>query len=313
MSKVFISVVVPAYNEEKNLPLLFDKLKRTLEDLGRSFEIIFVNDASEDSTEQVLTEIQQANEGVILINLSKRSGKAVALERGFELVRGDCVVIIDADLQHDPADIPKLIQKINEGYDVVSGKRMNRDDPRGKLVTSRLFNMLMRLITGLNIDDYFSGLKCFRLNVIRFLALYGDLYRFAAVFAFKEGFKVAEIPVTHYSRAHGKSTYSKVARFRLAVRDLIAVMFSITLSRKRVYVLGVLGLLFLSAGLTLVFVTCYQHGFKDPFQYFYGFLGLCLLFLGAQALIIKRVADDFYVKHYDEFKHRQRNVRSVLK
>ena len=313
MSAPVISVVVPVYNEEKNIPELFKRIVKALSDFGRSFEIIFVNDGSVDSTEEILTHIYDQNHHVAVVNLFRKSGKAIALERGFELVRGQYIVIIDADLQHDPEDIPRLIVKLEEGFDVVSGKRMNRNDAPGKVLTSRLFNIFMRMLTGLQIDDYFSGLKVFRFSVIRFLSLYGDLYRFASVFAFKKGCKVAEIPCAHHARAHGNSSYNSIGRVKLAFKDLMTVMFSVTLSRGRVYVLGIFGLLCLSAALTCITIAVYRYGCElFLFHKFYGFLSLCFFFLGGQALILKTVADNFFKKHYDEFCHRQQNVQSVL-
>jgi len=313
MNDTVISVVVPIYNEENNIRPLFERIQKALIDLGKTFEIILVNDASTDGSGPLLEELQRSHRGVVVIHLFKRSGKAVALERGFDVIKGEYVVTIDADLQHDPEDIPQLIQKMEEGYDVVSGKRMDRHDSVGKIVTSRIFNILMRLVTGLRFDDYFSGLKCFRVNVIRFLALYGDLYRFAAVFAYKEGFRVIEIPTAHHKRASGKSKYSPLMRFNRAVQDLITVMFSITFSRKRVYYLGVLGLFLISVGLVLIMVAFYVWGIRAvAFEYVYGTYGIILIFLGLQAILIKSVADRFYERHFEEFQHRKRNVKSIL-
>jgi len=153
-----ISVVVPAFNEEKNIKPLFQRLNKCLCEFGKVFEIIFVNDGSRDGSEIELRDIHREHDNVVVINLVMNAGKAAALEQAFRVVRGEYVVIIDADLQHEPEDIPKLVRKVQEGFDVASGKRIHRMDPKGKMITSRLFNILMRWMTGLKFEDYFSGL-----------------------------------------------------------------------------------------------------------------------------------------------------------
>jgi len=309
-----ISVVIPAYNEELNMEPLFQRLDRVLSDLGRGYEVIIVNDASTDGTEAVLEKIYQQHDCVAVVTHFLCQGKAAALEHGFELVRGRYIVIMDADLQQEPEDIPRLIAALDQGYDVVSGKRVNRDDAVLKRLSSRIFNMVMRRMTGLKIDDYFSGLKAFRTNVIRFLSLYGDLYRFAAVFAFKNGFKVAEIDCAHHPRHRGTSKYNSLGRLRLALRDLATVMFSVTLNRRRVYRLGVAGIVLMSAGLMVVFVLLFRVGFDLRFLGRpMGIAGLLCLFFGAQLHLLTSLADRFFSMHQEELQYRRRNIRRVLK
>lgn len=309
-----ISIVIPAYNEELNIAPLFQRIERVLSESGRRYEVIIVNDASTDGTRDVLDKIYQQHKCVAVVTHFFCQGKAAALEHGFELVRGRYIVIIDADLQQEPEDIPRLIAALDQGYDVVSGKRVNRDDAVLKRLSSRIFNMVMRRMTGLKIDDYFSGLKAFRTNVIRFLSLYGDLYRFAAVFAFKNGFKVAEIDCAHHPRHQGTSKYSSLGRLRLALRDLATVLFSVTLNRRRVYLLGVAGIVLLSAGVTLLFAAwlaavCDPRLLGGPAA----IIGSGCLFLGAQLRLLTSLADRFFSMHQEELQYRRRNIRQILK
>lgn len=314
MTEYDISVVIPAHNEEGNLMPLFQRLNKALSDFGRSFQIIFVNDGSTDGSEKILEEIQRNNSNITVINLFKKMGKAIALEQGFELVKGKYVVVIDSDLQHDPEDIPQLVKKMDEGFDVVSGKRVNRQDEKQTILTSRLFNWLMRRITGLKFEDYFSGLKCFRMNVIQYLALYGDLYRFAAAFAHRNGFKVTEIPVTHRPRFRGVSKYNLLGRFQRAVDDLIVVFFSVTFSRERAYYLGMTGLLLLSVGIAFVFVAFLVCGIEESaFRHPYTATGAVMIFIGLQLAIFKRIADNFFTRHQEERLHRKRNIKNILR
>jgi glycosyltransferase involved in cell wall biosynthesis len=312
MEECLISVVIPLYNEEKNLKVFFKRLHKTLSGLGENFEIIFVNDGSTDASEKILEEIRRDNQTVTVINLFRRMGKAAALERGFEIIRGKYVVTIDSDLEMDPEDIPDIIKKIEEGYDVVSGARTNRFDSKGKIITSRLFNMLLRYITGLTFNDYFSGLKCFRVSTINYLSLYGDLYRLAAAFAFRNGFKVIEIPVSHQQRKHGTSKYTVATRLQRAVLDLIVVLFTIIFNRKRVYYLGIGGIFSISIGVILLAVSIFVLGFGEiTFEHPCGYIGIVILFLGIQILLFKTMANNFFIRHQEERAYRRRNVKSV--
>lgn len=314
MKERVISVLIPLYNEAENLKPLFQRINKSLSEFGRDFEVIFVNDASSDDSEKLLGEIQRVHDNVTVINFFRRMGKAVALEQGFEIANGRYVVIIDGDLQYDPEDIPKLIKKMDEGFDVVSGKRINRQDPNGKIITSRLFNILMRWLTELKFEDYFSGLKCFRLSVINYLALYGDLYRFASVFAFRNGFKVTEIAVKHHHRAHGTSKYTSWMRFKRGISDLIVVAFSITFDRKRSYRLGMAGLLLVSMGFTLLILSILAiKPLEIPFGDLLWRTGLIILLIGVQFRLIKNAADEFFIRHQDRNAQRVRNVRNILR
>ena len=174
-TKIEISIVVPLFNEEQNLSAFLEELNAAMISFGRNFEIIFVNDGSTDNSEEVLLGLIKENSHVKVISLRKNTGKAIALEHGFKLVNGNKTLIIDCDLQYDPKDIQILADKIDEGYDVVSGRRVNRADSRDIVITSLVFRWVVKRLSGLNFFDYFSGLKCFRTSVISKLDLKGDL------------------------------------------------------------------------------------------------------------------------------------------
>ncbi|MDP7353512.1 MAG: glycosyltransferase family 2 protein [Desulfobacterales bacterium] len=314
MMQVEISVIVPLHNEESNLVPLFDRLNQTLLGTGSSFEIIFINDSSSDNSEFILKKIYEENaDNVIIINLFMRVGKTGAQERGFEIARGEYIVTIDSDLENSPEDIPKLLTKMDEGFDVVSGLRISRVDSKGKLITSRMFNLIMRWITGLAFNDYFSGLKCFRADVIHFLAIYGDLYRFTASLAYRAGFKVVEIPVEHHHREGGESKYSFLSRVRRAIDDLLVVFFAITFNRKRIYRLGITSILLSGIGVVLLFASIVPSVFGDG-ELNYGLIRISsiIIFISIQIYLLKNLSDNFLRWHKEEYLHRKQNIKKIL-
>jgi len=313
LNKSAISIIIPLHNEAESLNELFNRIKSTCEKLSEDYQVIFVNDGSTDESEQILNELYQANDKIVVIHLFKCMGKAVALERGFDFVKGGYVIIMDGDLQYDPEDIPQLIDKMKEGYDVVSGMRVNRNDSKENIVTSRLFNVLMRFVTGLAFKDYFTGLKCFNMNVVKYLALYGDLYRFATVFAYRDGFKVTEIPINHHKRVHGQSNYTVFTRLKKGIMDLGTIFFTMIFSRKRMYYLGLVGLLLIALGSALFyFMFLFSFNGKSFDDILMVNLGLMCLFLGIQIRILNVLTNDFFFRHQEERSTRKNNIKEVL-
>lgn len=309
-----ISIVTPVYNEEKNIEEHFSQINSVLSGFNRSFEVIFVNDGSIDGSERILRELHNKQANIVIINLFRKKGKAAALEVGIEYAQGQCVVIIDSDLQYSASDIPQMIKELDNGYDLVSGKRVVRGDPRSIIITSGIFNLIMRKLTGLNFVDYFSGLKCFKRDVINYLSLYGDLYRFAAVYAFKQGFKVKEIPVKHYSRKHGNSKYGSISRFNMAFLDILTVLLTVTINPDRVYYIGLLGSLALSIGTIFLFKALLFSFQQMLFLSRDGLIfGIVLIFLGIQALILKKISKDYFDRHQSERVRRKSNLRNILR
>ncbi len=219
-----LSIVIPIYNEEESIPELFESLESAMKGLGGEYEYVFVDDGSVDRSLGVLRELHQRSPRVKVISFRRNYGKSAALSVGFKEAMGDRVVTIDADLQDDPAEIPSLLKKLDEGADLVSGWKQNRQDPWTKTFPSKVFNTITSLISGLRLHDFNCGLKAYRGEVVRSISVYGELHRFIPVLAGWEGYRVDEIRVRHFKRKFGKSKYGS-QRFLNGFFDLITVMF----------------------------------------------------------------------------------------
>lgn len=225
-----ISLIIPVFNEEKNIKLLYDEINEVLPRLHKKFEIIFIDDGSSDKSLEVLKEISLADANVKLVPFRKNYGQTAAIQAGFDTSEGDAVIALDADLQNDPGDIPKLLQKFDEGYDVVSGWRRNRKDNPLRVIPSRVANGLINWLvfsTGCRLHDYGCTLKAYRKWVAKNLHLYGEMHRFIPAFAALEGAKVAEIEVNHRERKFGQSKYGFERIFKVLL-DLVTVRFFTT-------------------------------------------------------------------------------------
>ncbi len=245
-----LSIVIPVYNEEKNLTPLHAQLQSVLETLGGSYEVIFVDDGSYDNSFSILEKLHHEDSNVKVIQFRKNFGKAAALSAGFTQAGGKVIVTMDADLQDDPREIPNFIQKLDEGYDLVSGWRSKRQDPFSKIFFSRLFNYLTAILTGLRIHDFNCGFKSYRKEVVKDLSLYGELHRYVPALAHWQGFKITEIRVKHRPRAHGRSKYG-VKRLFSGLTDLLTVMFLTKYMKKPLHLFGGIGFLLFLAGLII--------------------------------------------------------------
>jgi glycosyltransferase involved in cell wall biosynthesis len=241
-----LSVVVPAYNEEENLPILCERLLSVLDGLSAPFEIILVNDGSKDGTGSALRAVAARRKEVKVIELKRNSGQTAAMMCGIDHASGDVIVPIDADLQNDPADIPALLAKIAEGYDVVSGWRKDRkDDAIRRNLPSRIANKIISKVSRVHLHDYGCTLKAYRLEVLDGVRLYGEMHRLIPVYASWMGARVTEIPVRHHPRSHGKSHYG-LERVAKIILDLIVVKFLDRQFMKPIYVFGGFGMLCLA-------------------------------------------------------------------
>lgn len=310
-----LSVVVPVYNEAENIGELFNQLEGVLPRLASEFEIIFVNDGSQDGSEEILNEMFHDHPFVSVIHMYKNFGKTPALEQGFEIARGDIIATLDSDLQNVPEDLDGLVVKIREGYDLVSGQRQGRQDPRGKIMTSRIFNWIIRKTTGLEMYDYFSGMRCYRRKVLKALNLYGDLYRFALVFAHFDGFRVTEVPIGHHFRVHGDSKYSRYTRFKRGLSDLLIVLFTIKFNSRRVYLLGVWGAALTGLGFAFASLNIFLRLNESGGRGSVGLLsvGGILLFIGIQFLLFKKISDDFIRHHQTGREMRRKHIKEILR
>jgi glycosyltransferase involved in cell wall biosynthesis len=252
---IAISVVIPLLDEADNLKLLHSRLTAALEPLGRSYEIVFVDDGSTDSSPAVLQELHRIDPRVRIIEFRRNFGKTAALVAGFELARGEVIITLDADLQDDPAEIPALLDKLDSGYDLVAAWRRQRMDNMGKRRSSTLFNLVVARLTGVQVHDLNCGFKVYRREVIRSVRLYSDLHRFIPVLAASQGFRVTEKVVAHQPRHAGKTKYGYGRIFR-GFTDLIMVLFITRYLRQPLRLFGWAGLfIFLGGGAINVYLA----------------------------------------------------------
>lgn len=243
-----LSVVVPAYNEEGNLKPLYGRLKDVLDGLDRGYEIIFVNDGSSDGTREILNELSE-NESVKAVHFRRNFGQTPAMQAGFDHAQGEIIVPMDADLQNDPEDVPKLIERLEEGsWDVVSGWRKDREDPFSKRIFSRFSNWLARRLTGVDLHDFGCTLKAYRRESLEDVNLYGEMHRFIPALVAMNGYSVAEMKVKHHERRSGETKYS-FRRLLKGFLDLFYIKFWSSYSTRPLHLFGLFGVVLLLAGL----------------------------------------------------------------
>ena len=247
-----LSVVVPVYNEQESLEQLHRRLTEVLTGLGRPYELIFVDDGSRDASFDVLQRLQASDGRMRVVRLRRNFGQTAAFSAGFDRSRGEVIVTLDADLQNDPADIPALLAKIQEGNDVVSGWRRDRQDRfLDRRLPSTIANSLISWVTGVHLHDYGCSLKAYRRDVLSDVRLYGELHRFLPALAHGMGARVTEMPVSHFPRRFGRSKYG-ISRTLKVLLDLLAVKFLLSYSTRPIHIFGLLGMGSLSVGAALL-------------------------------------------------------------
>jgi len=296
-----ISVFLPVYNEEPNLPPLHAKLDEALSKLGRSAEIVFVDDGSTDDSLKVLREIAATDNRVRVVALKRNYGQTAAMAAGIDAARGQVLIPMDADLQNDPADIVRLLEKLDEGYDVVSGWRKNRQDKLfTRKIPSMLANRLISWIGGVPLHDYGCSLKAYRRESLQDVKLYGEMHRFIPIYASWAGARVAEIPVEHHARTMGKSKYG-LSRTIKVVFDLMTIKFMASYQTKPIYVFGSFGMLAflisILAGLYAVFLKLFHKA--DFVQTPLPILAIVMFAVGIQFLLMGLLAE-MLVRTYHE-------------
>ena len=289
---VKISILIPVYNEEGSLNLLYEKLIEVMEELAEPFEIIFVDDGSTDSSLEIMKKIEESDKRVHVLPFRANRGKADALQYGFCKTKGNIVFTMDADLQDDPKEIPRFIEKINEGYDLVSGWKEVRHDPLSKTLPSKLFNAVTSYASGIKLHDFNCGFKAYRKEVLCEVELYGDLHRYVPALAFRRGFRIGEIPVEHHPRRFGQSKYG-IERLTRGLFDLLTV---IMLSRHLLTPMKLMG----SIGLVMLVISGGILSFLTLLQIQYGsilghkplsFFGVLLALLGVQFISMGVLAE----------------------
>ncbi len=257
-----LSIVIPVMNEEGNLPALHDALTDSLVRIGRPYEIVFVDDGSTDRTWNEILRLGALDPAIVAIRHRRNFGKAQALSNGFSVARGDVIITMDGDLQDDPAEIPRMLAKIDDGYDVVSGWKQRRQDPLGKTAPSRVFNWTVRNVTKVPLHDFNCGFKAYRSDVTDTIRLYGELHRFTPVLAAAEGFRIAEIPVQHHARTWGSSKYGFRRLFK-GFLDLITVVFLTNYRQRPMHLFGLPGIMALMLGVLIGLKLTFDRVIND--------------------------------------------------
>jgi glycosyltransferase involved in cell wall biosynthesis len=281
-----ISIVIPLYNEEESIIPLSHELRKALSRLNTSYEVILIDDGSTDSSLQKLKEIVKNDNRFKYLSFRKNYGKSAALQVGFKAAIGDAVVTMDADLQDDPQEIHSLLKKLDEGFDLCSGWKKKRQDPIIKKISSKFFNFVTRVISGIKIHDFNCGLKAYRKEVVENVKVYGELHRYIPVLAKWQGYKITEVPVMHHARRYGKTKFG-ITRFFKGFIDLVTVTFVTRYIKRPMHFFGFLGAIsFLIGFIVLGYLTVlWIQGIplsNRPML----FLGMLLVIVGVQLFAV---------------------------
>ena len=311
-----LSVVVPLLNEEATLDELYQELDAALAPTGRAWEVVFVDDGSTDGSYRELVRLHAAHLNVRVVRLRRNFGKAAALAAGIEVAAGDAIVTMDADLQDDPAEIPNLLAKLDDGFDVVSGWKCDRRDPFFRRFVSRIYNSATRLATGVKLHDMNCGLKAYRAEVFDHVQLYGERHRFVPVLAHHLGFSVTELPVNHRPRTNGHSRFG-VERYLRAPFDLLTIVFMGRYRYRPLHMFGGLGVIAsLAGGSILVYLTIDKIGGSGIGNRPLLLLGVLLVVVGIQLLSLGLIGE-MLTSHHEEkvqaTRSRGPHVRDVLR
>ena len=306
-----LSVVVPVRNEELSVALLYDELAAALDPLGEAWEAVFVDDGSTDGSFAALTRLHAAAANVRVVRLRRNFGKAAALVAGFDQAQGETIVTVDGDLQDDPSEIPRLLAKLEEGFDLVSGWKTRRRDPLVRRVLSRLFNAVTSRFSGVRLHDMNCGLKAYRAEVVRGLRIYGELHRFIPVLAHYRGYRIAELPVNHRPREHGRSRYGP-ERYLRGFLDLLTVSFIGRYRHRPLHLFGGLGLALGAIGLgILVYLTVLKLGGHAIGGRPLLTLGVLLVVVGLQFFSLGLISEMITSHHEERAPERERADRLV--
>ena len=314
-SEVYLSVIVPIFNEVESLPVLIAKIADVLQESKRSYEIIAVDDGSQDGSAELLQKLARSRHDLVAIIFRRNYGQTPAMAAGFQYAKGKIMITLDGDLQNDPADIPKLVAKVEEGYDLVSGWRKNRQDNRlTRLLPSKIANWMIGGVTGVKLHDYGCSLKAYRREVISDMNLYGELHRFLPALAYIEGAKITEIPVRHHARRFGQSKYGLGRTFRV-VMDLLTIFFLKKFLTRPMHIFGLGGLILLIIGLLL---GTYLTFLKLIIGLSIGhrpllILAVLLILTGIQLLISGLLAELIMRTYHESQKRPIYRVRQVVK
>jgi glycosyltransferase involved in cell wall biosynthesis len=300
-----VSIVVPVFNEAQNVRFLYLALEAAMDRTDYSWEVLFVDDGSTDGTTAVLKELHARETAVRVVELRRNFGQTAAIAAGFDHARGKIIITMDGDLQNDPQDIPRLIDKLNEGYDVVSGWRVNRQDSFWlRRLPSRIANSLISKVTGTYLHDYGCTLKAYRCEIMQHLKLYGEMHRFIPALLAGTGARITELLVTHHARRYGRSKYG-ISRTIRVFLDLLLVKFSLSFLTKPLQIFGLVGLLTFLPGMAICIYLLFARiflaqGLADRPLFL---LGILLAVLGAQFISLGILAE-IQIRTYHESSNR---------
>lgn len=298
------SLIIPVYNEEDSIAELVMSIQEVMDGISSNFEIIFIDDGSKDNSKSVIKELILADDKIKLIELRRNFGKATALNEGFKLASGEIVITMDSDLQDDPKEIPKLLAKLDEGNDLVSGWKEDRQDPLEKRLPSKLFNRMTGYFTKLDLHDFNCGFKVYRREVIKNIDLYGEMHRYIPALAHWKGFKVDEVAVNHHPRKHGSSKYG-FERYLRGLFDFLTIVFLMRYSQRPMHFFGKIGLIMASVGiianlyLSILWLVGESIGNRPLL-----ILGVLLIIIGVQFFSTGLIGEMFVNINAGKEKHR---------
>jgi len=290
---LLLSVVIPLLNEEENIPYLYEELNEVMGKIDADYELIFIDDGSTDKSPSLLKELHEKDDHVVVVNFRKNFGQTAAMAAGFDYARGDVIITMDADLQNDPHDIPLLLEKMNEGNDVVTGWRYDRKDAFiNRRLPSIIANKIISKTTGVNLHDYGCTLKAFSREVIKNVKLYGEMHRFIPAIASGMGIDFTEVKVNHRPRKYGTSKYG-ISRTIRVVLDLLTVKFLLSYATRPIQVFGLMGVISGGIGFLIALTLTFQRQFMGvplsdrPLL----FLAILLIFIGIQFISLGLIAE----------------------
>jgi glycosyltransferase involved in cell wall biosynthesis len=310
-----LSLIVPVYNEEENLPLLVEAIRKALDPLPDTWEAVLVDDGSEDRSLQVLTKLAEEDaDHLRVVSFRRNFGQTAAIAAGLDYARGEIIVLLDADMQNDPADIPMMLEKLDEGYDLVSGWRKQRQDTYlTRTLPSNMANKLISWVTGVPLHDYGCTLKAYRREALEGFRLYGEMHRFIPVFAYSVGAKITEVQVNHHPRKFGKAKYG-LERTLKVVLDLFTVKFLVSYSSKPIYLFGGAGLaLIFGSGAMLTYLGVRRvltsiSVLGSPFFQ----LSVMLFILGFQSVLMGLIAELLVRTYYESQRKPTYRIRKTI-
>lgn len=313
-----ISIVIPVYNEEANLALLRGEIEKSMASSGLVYELILVNDGSRDRTGEIIAGFAREDSRIVAIEFWRNYGQTAAVSAGIEAARGRIIIPMDGDLQNDPNDIPRLIEKINEGHDVVSGWRRDRHDETHRVIASKVANKLISIIGGVPLHDLGCSLKAYRRDVIKGVRLYGEMHRFIPLYAVWQGGRVTELVVNHRARVHGVSNYNMTRTFKV-ILDLLVVRFLLGYMSKPIYVFGGCGLLSLLissiallAAVIFKLIPAGNAYHKDLSVTPLPLIGIGMFIVGVQLILMGLLAELQMRTYYESQNLRPYRVKNIV-